>query len=58
MVEDIDAPVMITKAGTLDVLERIKSFTAKHNVNDEMRISAAIDHYEPHIDFDTMLNNA
>ena len=55
MAKDTDAPVLITQHGTVDALERIKKFTAKHNVDDFSRVAAAIDHYEPQIDFDTML---
>jgi len=55
MAVDTDAPVMITPLGTVDALERIKSFTAKHNVNDFSRVEAAVQHYEPQIDFDTLL---
>ena len=52
---ETDAPVMVTKHGTLDALERIKNTTAKHNVDDMARVEAAISHYEPHIDFDLLL---
>ena len=55
MARESDAPVLITKKGTVDALERIKSFTAKHTINDTARVTAAIDHYEPQIDFDEML---
>ncbi|KAL1503498.1 hypothetical protein AB1Y20_011979 [Prymnesium parvum] len=55
MAVDTDAPVLITNKGTVDALECIKSFTAKHNITDRVRITAAIEHYEPQIDFDLML---
>lgn len=55
MAKDSDAPVLLTKKGTVEALEAIKEFTAKHNVRDHTRVKAAIDHYEPRIDFDTML---
>jgi len=30
-------------------------YTAKLSINDNERVAAAIDHYEPHIDFDKLL---
>jgi len=55
MALDTDAPVIVTKFGTVDALETIKTYTAKHNINDRSRVRAAIEHYEPQIDFDVML---
>jgi len=55
MAKATDAPVLITKLGTVDALERVRSFTAKHTINDQVRVQAAIDHYEPQIDFDVLL---
>jgi len=55
MAVETDAPVLVTNLGTLDALERIKTFTAKHNINDTSRVKAAIAHYEPQIDFDLLL---
>ena len=37
MAKDTDAPVLITQHGTVDALERIKKFTAKHTVDDFSR---------------------
>ena len=51
-----DAPVLVTPHGTVDALETIKSFTAKHNVNNFDRVTAAVSHYEPQIDFDALLS--
>ena len=56
MAKQVDAPVIITSLGTIDALEAIKKYTAKHNINDTSRVQAAIDHYEPQIDFDTLLS--
>ena len=39
MAVETDAPVLVTNLGTLDALERIKTFTAKHNINDTSRES-------------------
>jgi len=55
MALDTDAPVIVTKLGTVDALECIKSYTAKHNINDRSRVRAAIEHYEPQIDFYVLL---
>ena len=55
MAIDADAPVVQTELGTIDALERIKSFTPKHNIADTSRVKAAIEHYEPMIDFDQLL---
>ena len=55
MAAETDAPVLITSLGTLDALERLKTFTAKHNIEDTSRVKAAIAHYEPEIDFDLLL---
>ena len=55
MAVETDAPVLVTRLGTLDALERIKTFTAKHNIHDTRRIEAAVAHYEPEIDFDLLL---
>ena len=58
MAIETNAPVLITNLGTVDVLDRIKTFTAKQNISDRSRLKAAIEHYEPHIDFDTMLSGS
>lgn len=55
MIQQVNAPVLLTRAGTLDVLEKVKSYKAKHNIGDEPRVKAAIEHYRQHIDFDRML---
>ena len=57
MAVDLDAPVLVTSLGTLDALDRMKTFTAKHNINDTRRVKAAIAHYEPQIDFDALLRD-
>ena len=54
----MEAPVIVTPLGTIDALETIKNYTAKHNINDTSRVRAAIEHYEPEIDFDLLLANA
>ena len=52
-----DAPVMLTSKGTIEATNFMANFTAKMHVGDQARIAAAIDHYEPHIDFDLLLNS-
>lgn len=58
MAIDTDAPVIITPYGTIDALDSIKSYTPKQNIGDQARLQAAIDHYEPQIDFETLLKQA
>ena len=55
MAQACGAPFIVTPRGTLDVMDAVKHFTAKHNVHDPARVAAAIDHYEPHICFDRLL---
>ena len=50
-----DAPVMLTKLGTVEATNVMANFTAQMHVGDRSRIQAAIDHYEPHIDFEKLL---
>lgn len=50
-----DAPIMLTQYGTIEATDKIAKFTAKMNIGDTKRVRAAIDHYEPHIDFDLLL---
>ena len=50
-----DAPVMVVGMSTHDVISTIDSFTPKLNVEDENRVSVAVDHYESYIDFDQLL---
>ena len=50
-----DAPIMVTKMGTVEATNDMANFTAKMHIGDRERIKAAIDHYQPHIDFDALL---
>ncbi|CAB1101282.1 unnamed protein product [Ectocarpus sp. CCAP 1310/34] len=34
---------------------RMRSYTPKLHKEDEVRVRLAVSHYEPHIDFDTLL---
>jgi len=56
MVRAHDAPVMLVEGGTRNINDRIHSYTAKMHIKDPTRVAAAIEHYEPHIDFDKLLN--
>ena len=47
--------MMLTKLGTVEATNVMANFTAKMHVGDRSRIQAAIDHYEPHIDFEKLL---
>lgn len=49
------APVMIVGLSTSDAMSKIHRFTPKLNIDDTSRVAAAIDHYEPHIDFSALL---
>ena len=47
---------MVTGKGTIEATNVINNFTAKMNIGDPARVAAAIAHYEPHIDFDALLD--
>jgi len=51
-----DAPIMVTSKGTIEATNTISNFTAKMHIGDPERVAAAIAHYEPHIDFDALLD--
>jgi BioD-like phosphotransacetylase family protein len=48
-------PVLMTPHATDVVLEKLYSYTAKLNIDDETRVDTAVQHYEPYIDFDLLL---
>ncbi|CAM9796154.1 unnamed protein product [Laminaria digitata] len=50
-----DIPVIVSNASTFDTMDRIRSYTPKLHKEDEVRVRLAVSHYEPYIDFDTML---
>ena len=43
--------MLLATGASTEVAEVIKRHTAKLSINDNERVAAAIDHYEPHIDF-------
>lgn len=49
-------PVLLTETETDDVLSGMYNFTPKLNSEDEHRVESTISHYEPHIDFDLLLD--
>lgn len=48
-------PMLVCKEGTRHVMEQILGYTPKHNNEDSHRLEIAVDHYEPYIDFDLLL---
>ena len=49
------APVMVVDLSTYDAMSKIQKFTPKLNIHDTNRVSVAVDHYEPYIDFDELM---
>jgi len=49
------APVMVVGMATHDVTSKIHSFTPKLNIHDTNRVAVAVEHYEPYIDFDSLI---
>ena len=53
---DGDAPsIMLVEGTTHAAMTKIHNFTPKLNIDDTGRVSVAVDHYEPYIDFDLLL---
>ena len=48
-------PMLICKEGTRHAMEQILAYTPKHNNQDTHRLEIAVNHYEPYIDFDLLL---
>ena len=55
MIRSLDAPVLHVSRSTYKAMEAIQFFTPKLNIDDTSRIESAVGHYEPFIDFDTLL---
>ena len=53
--DDSAPPVLLTKGPTNKVIDAISNYTPKLNSEDTHRASTTVDHYEPHIDFDLLL---
>ena len=50
-----DAPIMVVNKPTHEAMNIIHEFTPKLNIEDTNRVSVAVDHYEPYMDFDELL---
>jgi BioD-like phosphotransacetylase family protein len=48
-------PVLMTRASTDQVMLKMTGYTPKLNSSDEHRVAIAVEHYEPYIDFDLLL---
>ena len=55
LVAAYNAPVMVTDLGAIAAADRIHAHTAKLHIEDRTRVAAAIEWYEPRIDFDKLL---
>jgi BioD-like phosphotransacetylase family protein len=53
--DDSAPPVLLASGSTNKVIDTIHNYTPKLNSEDAHRASTAVDHYEPHIDFDLLL---
>ena len=49
-------PVLLTPEHTSRAMEMIHNYTPKLNFEDEHRVKVTVDHYEPFIDFDLLLD--
>jgi len=50
-----DVPIMIAKMSTHDAMGAMRTLTPKLNIGDNHRVEIAVEHYEPHIDFELLL---
>jgi len=55
MLVEGEAPVLFVELSTHQTMGMIRDFTPKLNIDDVNRVSQAINHYEPYIDFDELL---
>jgi BioD-like phosphotransacetylase family protein len=56
MMEGLEgAPMMIVELSTHQATTQINNFTPKLNIEDTNRVTVAVKHYEPYIDFDELL---
>lgn len=46
---------MIVEYSTHEAMQKIHAYTPKFNIDDKHRVSTAVEHYEPYIDFDELL---
>jgi len=52
------APVMVVGYSTHQAMQMIHDYTPKLNIDDKNRVGKAVEHYEPYIDFDLLLDRA
>eukprot|EP00521_Asterionellopsis_glacialis_P018516 CAMPEP_0195293846 /NCGR_PEP_ID=MMETSP0707-20130614/13513_1 /TAXON_ID=33640 /ORGANISM="Asterionellopsis glacialis, Strain CCMP134" /LENGTH=487 /DNA_ID=CAMNT_0040354651 /DNA_START=93 /DNA_END=1556 /DNA_ORIENTATION=- len=50
-----EAPVMVIETTTHEAMRKMNQYTPKLNIDDTHRVSVAVEHYEPYIDFDELL---
>jgi BioD-like phosphotransacetylase family protein len=51
-------PVLFTQEKTAFVMEQLHAYTPKLNTHDSHRVESTIEHYEPYIDFDRLMERA
>lgn len=47
--------VVFVEYSTHHAMQKIHAYTPKFNIDDEHRVTTAVEHYEPFIDFDELL---
>ena len=47
---------MLVEHSTHEAMKMVHDFTPKLNIDDKNRVRKAVEHYEPYIDFDTLLS--
>jgi BioD-like phosphotransacetylase family protein len=54
---DLDGapPILVVPCTTREAMEQIHSYTPKLNVDDSTRVDSTVQHYEPYIDFELLL---
>uniref|UniRef100_A0A7S4GIR7 DRTGG domain-containing protein n=1 Tax=Eutreptiella gymnastica TaxID=73025 RepID=A0A7S4GIR7_9EUGL len=53
---DLEAPVLHVEFPTIEAIEKVSNYTPKLTIDDPHRVQEAVNHYEPHIDFDLLLH--
>mmetsp|Transcript_5704 Transcript_5704/g.8636 ORF Transcript_5704/g.8636 Transcript_5704/m.8636 type:complete len:394 (-) Transcript_5704:135-1316(-) len=56
MMKTYRAPVLYSGVSTYECMDKIRGYTPKLHIGDKHRVAEAIDHYEPRIDFDALLD--
>jgi hypothetical protein len=49
------SPVLSTRVSTDDAMSALYGYTPKLHIDDCHRVDMTVEHYEPYIDFDTLL---